>query len=138
MKDVRDLLSFKGKKTRKLGILLVSTLLIIGASVFVYSRVVYERVLNVGGVGTTLPAVNSAPETILVLAVLAFVISLSMFAFLRELSRRKDRTAPVEPSLPAPVPVPLVAEKSEELPPLDLSSLLGNWGELPREEERKD
>jgi hypothetical protein len=106
MRSIRDLLDLRSKKTFKLGLLLVSTVLIITASAFVYSRMTYETALNVGsnggttgspptGAGETFP-----PSMIVVLAFSTLVIGISLFVFLREAlkHRRHVTNGPEAPS----------------------------------------
>jgi len=52
MKGMKGLFDLGGKNTLKLGLLVFSTLLIVGGSVFFYNRLVYERALSVSGVIT--------------------------------------------------------------------------------------
>ncbi|TMI26300.1 hypothetical protein E6H30_03855 [Candidatus Bathyarchaeota archaeon] len=98
MKGMKGLFDLGGKNVLRLGLLVFSTLLIVGASVFFYDRLVYERALSVGGVitgsgSTTQTGLNPAPGAILILAVSAVLISLSVFGFLREVFRgRRNRS----------------------------------------------
>ena len=100
MKNLRDLLDLKHKKTLRMGLLLLSTIIILSASELAYARVVYERALdvsNVGGVATgsgstTSAGINLLPGTMAVLAVLAFVIGLSVFVLLRRMPRHIQKT----------------------------------------------
>jgi hypothetical protein len=100
MKKVRGMLDLKHKTSLRLGLLLLSTLGILGASALAYSRVVFERALNVGGVGgvatgsgsTTSSGLTLSPATVLILAVLVFVIGLSLSLFLGKVSRRIGKT----------------------------------------------
>lgn len=136
MKNIQNFIELGSKKTLKLGALLLSTLLIVGASIFVYTRVVYERALNVGGAGTMSPAVNPAPETLLVLVVLAFVISLSMFGFLREFSKRKNKVPTAERLPRVPGPDPQKGEAATDIVlPLQLPPILREWEEAPKNED---
>ncbi len=99
--NMRDILDLKHKKTLRLGVLLLSTLIILSASALAYSRVVYERALNVGSVGgvatgsgsTTSAGVTLSPATVLILAVLVFVIGLSITVLLAKVSRRIGKTS---------------------------------------------
>src|SRR5207249_3744403 len=82
---MKVLFDLGGKNVLRLGLLVLSTLLIVGGSVFFYDRLVYERALSVGGVitgsgSTTQTGLNPAPGTILILAVSAVLISLSLVA----------------------------------------------------------
>jgi len=137
MKGIFDL---GGKNVLRLGLLVFSTLLIVGGSVFFYDRLVYERALSVGGVitgsgSTTQTGLNPAPGTILILAVSAVLISLSVFGFLREMfrGRRSRKTLAKESSPTVSVPLPL-----EIGPPLQVPSILRDWEEAPKKEEGKN
>src|SRR4029077_12770501 len=138
MKGMRGLFDLGGKSVLRLGLLVFSTLLIVGGSVFFYDRLVYERALSVGGFtgsgSTTQTALNPAPGTILILAVSAVLISLSVFGFLREMFRgRSNRRALArESSSTATVSLPL-----EIGPPLQVPSIKRDWEESPKKEESK-
>src|SRR5437667_681924 len=87
MKSFRDIFDRRHKKSIRLGLLLLSAMFISSATALVYDRMIYEKPLNVGNAasGSTAPTGASfPPATIFVLAVSAFVISLSVFGFLRE------------------------------------------------------
>lgn len=94
MKNVRGILDPKPKKSLRLGLLLLSTLFIASASALVYAGIFYERALDVGntsgattGSGSTPAEASFTPATIMMIAVAAFVIGLSVFGFLREASK---------------------------------------------------
>src|SRR2546426_6027904 len=101
MENMRGILDLKHKKTLRMGLLLLSTLGILSASAFAYSRVVFERALNVGGVGgvasgsgsTTSAGVTFSPATVLILAVSVFVIGPSVSLFLGKVSGRIGETS---------------------------------------------
>src|SRR5882762_10938511 len=82
LKDVSDLID---KKPFRLGLLLLSTLVIISASVFVYAGMPYQRALNVGNSPGS--EVSFTPATIMILLVSVIVAGLSMFTFRREASK---------------------------------------------------
>src|SRR5260370_37198667 len=89
MKGMKGLFDLGGKNGLRLGLLVLSTLLIVGGSEFFYDRLVYERALSVGGVITspgseTQTGLNPLPGTILILPASAVLISVSAFRFLRE------------------------------------------------------
>src|SRR5207249_12240185 len=139
MKGMKGLLDPGGKNVLRLGLLVLSTLLIVSGSVFFYDRLVYERALSVGGVitgsgSTTQTGLNPAPGTILILAVSAVLISLSVFGFLREVFRgkRNRESLAKESSLQTSVVLPL-----EIGPPLQVPSLQRDWEESPKKEESK-
>jgi len=128
MENIREILDLKHKKTLRLGVLLLSTLIILSASAFAYSRVVYERALNVGGVGgvatgsgsTTSAGVTLSPATVLILAVLVFVIGLSITVLLAKVSRRIGKTTGRPESSPTnPVSTSPGGEEWEESPTKD-------------------
>ena len=139
MRSMKGLLDLGGKNVLRLGLLVFSTLLIVGASVFFYDRLVYERALSVSGVitgsgSTTQTGFNPAPGTILILAVSAVLISLSVFGFLREAFRgRRNRNALAKESPPTDsVSLPLEID-----PPLQVPSMQRDWEEAPKKEESK-
>src|SRR2546426_5343495 len=139
MKGMKVLFDLGGKNVLRLGLLVLSTLLIVGGSIFFYDRLVYERALSVGGVitgsgSTTQKGLNPAPATILILAVSAVLISLSVFGFLREVFRgKRNRRALAKESSPT---------DSVSLPPeiglsLQVPSVKRDWEESPKKEEGK-
>jgi hypothetical protein len=137
MRGLRGL--FDSKTVVRLGLLVLSTLLIMGGSVFFYDRLVYERALSVSGVitgsgSTTQIGLNPAPATILILTVSAVLISLSVFGFLREVLRgKRDRRALAKESSPtALLSLPLKISPSLEVP-----SVKRDWEESPKKEEAK-
>ncbi|TMI58167.1 hypothetical protein E6H14_05800 [Candidatus Bathyarchaeota archaeon] len=139
MKGMKGLFDLGGKNILRLGLLVFSTLLITGGSVFFYDRLVYERALSVGGVitgssSTTQTGLNPTPGTILILAVSAVLISLSVFGFLREVFRgkRNRKTAAKESSPTAMVSLPL-----EIGPSLQVPSMKRDWEESLKKEEGK-
>ncbi|HZY93848.1 MAG TPA: hypothetical protein VFE98_03185 [Candidatus Bathyarchaeia archaeon] len=96
MKNPLGILDLKNKKSIRLGLLSLSTLSIISASALIYARMFDEKALNVGnpnggavGSGSTMPGGGFTPMIIIVLAFSVFVISISLFGFLREAFKRK-------------------------------------------------
>src|SRR3989454_4552974 len=139
MKRMKALFELGSKNVLRLGLLVFSTLLIVGGSVFFYDRLVYERALSVGGVikgsgSTTQTGLNPAPGTILILAVSAVLISLSVFGFLREVFRgkRNRRALAKESSSTNSVSLPLKIG-----PPIQVPSVQRDWEESPKKEESK-
>jgi hypothetical protein len=126
LRNFRDVMNLEHKKSLRFALLLLSTLLIVTASALAYSRIVYEKALGVGntggattGSGTTAPTGTSFPlSTIAVLAFSALVISISLFAFLREASKHV-RKASIGQGLPptGPGPTPSREEEWEEARP---------------------
>ena len=128
MENIRHILDLKHKRTLRLGLLLLSTLGILSASALAYSKVVYERALNVGGVGgvatgsgsTTSAGVTLSPATVLILAVLVFMIGLSITVLLAKVSRRIVKTSGgPESSRTNPVSTSPTGEEWEESPTKD-------------------
>jgi len=104
---MRDILDRRHKISLRLGLLLLSALFISSATALVYDGIIYEKPLNVGngvttGSGSTPPTgVGLSPPTILILAVSVFIISLSIFGFLREAHRHIRKSSDQRGSLPA-------------------------------------
>ena len=136
MKSMNGLFDLKGKKVLRLGLLAVSTLLIMGGSLFFYDRLVYERALSVSGVITgsgssTQIGLNATPATILILAVSAVLISLSVFGFLREMFRGRAKNQALVKELISTIRVSLPEERG---PSIQLPSLQKDWEEAPEKE----
>src|SRR5438034_8197413 len=120
MENIRDILDLKHKKTLRMGLLLLSTIIILNASALAYARVVYERALDVSNVGevatgsgsTTSVGINLVPATMVVLAVLAFVIGLSVFVLLRKMTRHIQKN-PGERGSSSKIRDPASHEKEE-------------------------
>src|SRR3989442_7718921 len=85
MRNIRVILNLVDKKSFRLELLLVSTLVIITASAFVYAGMPYQRSLNVGG--SAGPDASFTPATIMILLVSVIVAGLSLFSFRREASK---------------------------------------------------
>ena len=128
MKNPLGILDLKNKKSLRLGLLSLSTLSILSASFLVYARMFFEKALNVGntngettGSGSTMSGGGFTPAIIVVLIFSVFVISVSLFGFLREAFKRKTSGETASLSTD-PEPVPPVEmdlgrnpdEKSEE------------------------
>jgi hypothetical protein len=129
MKSFRDIFDPRNEKSLTLGLLLLSAIFIGSASILFYDGMVSEKPLNVGGAGTSASGstsrtvVSLSPPTIFVLAVSAFIISLTMFAFLRQAHKH----------------IRILSGKSVPLP-TDLGSThLGKeeWEEARKEEEEE-
>ena len=143
MKNVRGILDPKRKKSLRLGLLLLSTLFIVSASALVYASVIYEKDLNVGdingvttGSGSTASAeVSFTPASIMMLAVAAFVIGVSVFGVLREASKHISSATGGQGSSPTgPVPIP-PGELGVGLPLRQPSRRGEEWEESPKKEE---
>ncbi|HEV2118964.1 MAG TPA: hypothetical protein VGS11_02480 [Candidatus Bathyarchaeia archaeon] len=129
MKSFKQIFDPRNEKFLRLGLLLLSALFIGSASILFYDGMVSEKPLSVGGGGTgttaasstTRTVVNVSPPTIFILAVSAFIISVSMFAFLRE-ARKHIR---------------ILSDKSGPLPTGSGSIPLGKeeWEEAPRNDD---
>ncbi len=127
MKSFRDIFDRRHKKSLRWGLLLLSALFISSATALVYDRIIYEKPLNVGnavttGSGSTPPTgVSFSPPTILILAVSVFIISLSVFGFLREAHKHIRNSSGRRGSLSTGL---------GSAPPAD-----EEWEESPRKEE---
>src|SRR5467141_1360517 len=119
MKNVRDVLNLLDKKSFRLGILLLSTLVIISASAFVYAGMPYQRALNVGNSSGS--EVSFTPATIMILLVSVIVAALSLFSFRREASKQVSNTPRVGGSFPSSA--------------MFKSAREDEWEESPRKEE---
>jgi len=117
MKNIRDILNLVDKKSFRLGLLLVSTLVIISASAFVYAGMPYQRALNVGN--SPGPEVSFTPATIMILLVSVIVAGLSLFSFRREASKHVSNS----PRAGGSFPTVFRSSREEE------------WEESPRKEE---
>jgi len=125
MKNFRDIFDPRNEKSLRLGLLLLSAIFIGSTSILFYDGMISERPLNVGsgGAGTTASGstartvVSLSPPTIFILAVSAFIISLTMFAFLREARKHirilSGKDGPLPTSLGS---TPLGKEEWEEAP----------------------
>jgi len=120
MKNVRDILNLLDKKSFRLELLLVSTLVIISASVFVYAGMPYQRALNVGNSPGS--EVSFTPATIMILLVSVIVAGLSMFSFRREASK----LVRYAPRVGGSFPTVFKSSREEE------------WEEAPKKEEREE
>ena len=117
MKNIRDILNLVDKKYFRRGLLLVSTLVIISASAFVYAGMPYQRALNVGN--SPGPEVSFTPATIMILLVSVIVAGLSLFSFRREASKHVSNS----PRAGGSFPTVFRSSREEE------------WEESPRKEE---
>ena len=117
MKNIRVILNLVDKKSFRLEFLLVSTLVIISTSAFVYAEMPYQRALNVGNSSGS--EVSFTPATIMILLVSVIVACLSLFSFRREASKQV-RNAP---------------RVGESFPTVFKSSREEEWEEAPRKEE---
>jgi hypothetical protein len=88
MKNVRDVLGLRHKKSLRLGLLFLSSLCIISASALVYARMIYERALYVGNTSGVTGGSGLAVSAEVGFTVAALVVGLGMFGVLREASRR--------------------------------------------------
>ena len=125
MKNSRETLGLKNKTSLRLGLLVLSTLIIFIASALAYDRVVYESALNVGntiggttGQGSTFSlGPNPALTTIAILGVVGLAVGLSAFGLLRKMPGHIGKTRGERESSPAtPVSTPPGEEEGEESP----------------------
>jgi ABC-type multidrug transport system permease subunit len=115
MKGNSVISNLQRKKLLRLGLLLGSSVGILSASIFVYSRIVIEKTLNVGnaGTGSTVSETTLSTPAIVTLAFLSFVISLSVYGLLREAFKRLSGRGS---SLKGQVPVHSENDEWEESP----------------------
>lgn len=114
MKAIRGGLDLRHRKSLRFGLLLLSTLFIVSASALVYAGIIYERALDVGttsganpGSGSTPAEISFTPATIMMIAVAAVVVGLSLFGVLREASKHVSKAPGGQGSSPTgPVPIP--------------------------------
>jgi len=121
------------KKALRIGIVILTTLIIATASALVYASMIYEKALDVGntggvttGSGSTASAEVSFTPAAIVMLTVAGVVGLSMFGFLRRASKRINNApggrasspmGPVSMSLEVPgigLPLNLPSTKREE------------------------
>ena len=119
MKNIRVILNLVDKKSSRLELLVVSTLVIISASVFVYAGIPYQRSLNVGN--SAGPEASFTPATIVILLVSVIVAGLSLFSFRREASKHVSNAPRVGGAFPSGT----VFKSARE----------DEWEESPRKEE---
>jgi hypothetical protein len=129
MEIFRHIFDPRNEKSLRLGLLLLSALFISSTSILFYDGMISEKPLNVGsgGAGTTASGstartgLSLSSPTVFILVVLAFIISLSMFVFLREAHKH----------------IRILSGKSGPLPTSLGSTPLGKeeWEEAPRKEE---
>ena len=119
MKNIRVILNLVDKKSFRLGLLLLSTLVIISASAFVYAGMPYQRALNVDN--STGSEVIFTPTTIMILLVSVIVAGLSLFSFRREASKHVSNAPHVGGSFPSGTVFKSAREEE--------------WEESPRKEE---
>ena len=119
MKNLRVILNLVDKKSFRLELLLVSTLVIISASVFVYAGIPYQRSLNVGN--SAGPEASFTPATIVILLVSVIVAGLSLFSFRREASKHVSKAPRIGGSFPSGTVFKSAREEE--------------WEESPRKEE---
>ena len=119
MRNIRVILNLLDKKSFRLELLLVSTLVIISASVFVYAGIPYQRSLNVGN--SAGPEASFTPATIMILLFSVIVAGLSLFSFRREASKHVSNAPRVGGSFPSGTVFKSAREEE--------------WEESPRKEE---
>src|SRR2546426_6740823 len=120
MRNIRVILNLVDKKSFRLELLLVSTLVIITASAFVYAGMPYQRSLNVGS--SAGPEASFTPATIMILLVSVIVSGLSLFSFRRESSKHVSNA----PRAGGSFPTVFRSSREEE------------WEESPSKEESEE
>ena len=120
MKSVSGFSDFKKRRSIRIGLLAASSIIILGMSIFLYSRIVLQKTLNVGSTVTTGPATLAVSTWAIPVIVFSAVgITLMLFAFLREAFKHLGHGGRV--SLPTgPVPADS-ADEWEEAPKKDAS-----------------
>ena len=104
MESIKRILALKPKRHVRLGLLLVSTSIIIITSLLAYNRITYEFPLAVGNTGQsalgppTSAGVGIAFAMIVVAAILGFGALLGIFGSLRSVSNRISEIVVREPS----------------------------------------
>ena len=104
MESIKRILALKPKRQVRLGLLLVSTSIIIITSLLAYNRITYEFPLAVGNTGQsalgppTSAGVGIAFAMIVVAAILGFGAILGIFGSLRSVSNRISEIVVREPS----------------------------------------
>src|SRR2546430_9679910 len=99
MKNIRVILNLVDKKSFRLELLLVSTVVMISASVFVYAGIPYQRSVSVGN--SAGPEASFTPATIMILLVSVIVSGLSLFSFRREASKHVSNAPRVGGTFPS-------------------------------------
>ena len=85
MKSVSGFSDSKNKRSIRLGLLAASSIFILGMSIFLYSRIVLQKTLNVGGTVTAGPATLAVSTWAIPVIVFSAVgMTLMLFALLRE------------------------------------------------------
>ena len=104
MESIKHILALRPKRHVRLGLLLVSTSIIIITSLLAYNRITYEFPLAVGNTGQsalgppTSAGVGIAFAMIVVAAILGFGAILGIFGSLRSVSNRISEIVVREPS----------------------------------------
>ena len=120
MKSVSGFSDFKKKRSIRLGLLAASSIAILGASIFLYSRIVLQKTLNVGGTVTTGPATLAVSTWAIPVIVFSAVgMTLMLFALLREAFKHLGHGEHL--SLPANTVPARSADEWEESPKNDAS-----------------
>ncbi len=146
MKDLTEILDIRHKNSLRIGIPILSTVIIATASALAYASMFYEKALVVSNTrGVTTPSssagsieISFTPAAIVIWAVAALIVGLSLSVFLRQVSKHISNSPGERGSSPAgQVPVSL------EVPgigsPLSLPSTKGDeWEESPTKKEDKE
>ena len=104
MESIKHIMGLKPERQVRLGLLLVSTSIIITTSLLAYNRITYEFPLAVGNTGqsalgpSTSAGVGILYAMIVVAAILGFGAVLSIFGSLRNMSNRLSEIVVREPS----------------------------------------
>ena len=104
MESIKQVLSQKPKRQVRLGLLLVSTAIIVATSLFAYNRISYTFPLAVGNTGQSAlgPSTSAGVEIVYAIIVVAVIMGLgavlSIFGSLRNVSDRLSEIVAREPS----------------------------------------
>jgi Na+/Pi-cotransporter len=146
LREILRKIDFQDRKALRIALLILTTLLIAGATALVYASMVYEKALdvnNANGVITGSGAASSAgvsftPVTIMMLAAPVLVVGVSMFGLLREGSKQISNAPGGRGLSPTGL-----GSMSPEAPGIGLSLSLSSahgeeWEESPKKDEGEE
>lgn len=120
MKSVSGFSDSKQKRSIRVAVLAASSIIILGTSIYFYSRIVVQKAINIGGTVTTGPSTPAV--SIWAIPVIAFSsvgMTLMLFALLREAFKHIGHGGRV-PVQTGPMPAHS-ADEWEEAPKIDAS-----------------
>jgi len=115
MKDLEEILNFRHKNSLRIGIPILSTVIIATASALAYASMFYEKALVVSNTRGAMTPSSSAgsieisftPTAIVIWAVAALIVGLSLSVFLHQVSKHISKSPGGRGSSSGPVPVSL-------------------------------